>query len=61
MQIIFLDSQKCASPKKIEVSKIARLNSKSFELIQMGLNGSEGLGRSKMFGFLVELRKMMKE
>ena len=47
MQIIFLDSQKCASPKKIEVSKIARLNSKSFELIQMGLNGSEGLGRSK--------------
>ena len=50
MQIIFLDSQKCASPKKIEVSKIARLNSKSFEFNSIGLNQDQVKGRSKNVG-----------
>ena len=59
--INFPDSHKCACSKKNGVGIFESLNSNSFDLNSNDLNRKWVIGGPKMFGFLVELRKMTKE
>ena len=47
--------------RKIEVARLQELNSNSFEYNSNGFELGLGSVRPKMFGFLVELRNMMKK